>query len=116
MNLTIDEIYDSIGQNMIDNLPSEWSEAFIDVERDADDAIELGGGYLSLDSEFTSFKFRNFDRRIVDDFHEVYAIMTEEGDQHKWNRAKFKLTPDGKFSIDFDWDQELADEIARLNS
>ena len=116
MSLTIDEIYNSIGQNIVNNLPSEWLEAFIDVERGSDDALKLGGGYSSLDSNFTSFKFRNFDRRIVDDFHELYAIMTEENDHHKWNRAKFKLTPDGKFSIDFDWDQELFDEIARLNA
>jgi len=56
------------------------------------------------------------DDHVGNDFHELYNIMTEEGDQHKWNKAKFKLTPDGKFSIDFDWDQALADEVARLNS
>lgn len=116
MGLKIDEIYSSIAQNMIDNLPPTWLESFIDIERDADDAIELSGGYSSLDSEFTSFRFRDFDDRIVNDFHEIYNIMTEEGDHHKWNRAKFKLTPDNKFSIDFDWDQNLADEVARLNS
>lgn len=116
MGLRIDEIYNSIAGNMIDNLPSEWSESFINVERDASDALELSGGYMSLDSEFTSFKFRNFDRRIVKEFHELYTIMTEESDHHKWNRAKFKLTPDNKFTLDFDWDQELADEITRLNS
>ena len=116
MSLTIDEIYNSIAQNMVDNLPLEWSEAFINVVRSASDALKLSGGYSSLDSDFNSFKFRNFDRRITDEFHDIYAIMTEEGDQHKWNRAKFKLTPGGKFSIDFDWDQELADEVASLNS
>ncbi len=116
MSVTVDEIYDSIGQNAIENLPTEWSEAFIDAERSADDALKLSGGYSSIDLEFTSFKFRKFDRRIVDEFHELYSIMTKEGDQHKWNRAKFKLTPDGKFSIDFDWDQALADEVTRLNS
>ncbi len=112
MSLTIDEIYNSIGQNMVDNLPSEWSEAFINVERSTNDAIKLSGGYASLNSDFNSFKFRNFDRKITDEFHNIYKIMTEESDQNKWNRAKFKLTPDGKFSIDFDWDQALADEVS----
>jgi len=116
MSLTIDEIYESIGQNVIENLPTEWLEAFIDAERSTDDALKLSGGYSSIDSEFTSFKFRKFDRRIVDEFHELYSIMTKEGNQHKWNRAKFKLAPDGKFSIDFDWDQALADEVENLNS
>ena len=115
MELTVDEIYNNIAQNMLDNLPSEWIEALIDVERGASDALKLSGGYSSLDSEFTSFKFRNFDRRIINDFHELYKIMTQ-GDSNQWNRAKFKLTPDNKFSIDFDWDQALADEIEQLNS
>jgi len=103
----IDVIYNSIAENILKNISvSDWSEAVIDVVREADDVMRLSGGYSTFDVEFTSFKFRNFDRKIADEFHEIYGIMTENGDQHKWNRATFKLLPDGKFSIDFDWDQD----------
>lgn len=39
--------------------------------------------------------------------HEV----TTEGGKNRWNRVKFTLYPDGKFNIDFEWDQALFDEI-----
>jgi len=110
MSSTVDEIYKSIALNMADNLLDDWNEAYIDAERDADDAIELGGGFSTNDTQFTSFKFRNFDRRIIRDFHDLHKITTE-GDSNQWNRAKFTLFPDGNFTIDFKWDQELADEI-----
>ena len=110
MAQTVDEIYNSIAQNILDNTPNGWTEAVIDVERDADDAIELGGGYKTDTDDFVSFKFRNFDRRIIKDFHELHAITTEGG-SNPWNRAKFTLEPSGKFSIDFEWDQKLEDEI-----
>jgi len=114
MNLTVDEIYTSVAHNILDNVPEGWKEAFINVERDADDAIELSGGFSSNDTEITSFRFRNFDRRIIKDFHSLHKITTENN-SNKWNRAKFTLFPTGKFNIDFEWDQALADEIEKLN-
>lgn len=107
---SIDEIYKNIAQNIVDSAPDVWTEASIDVERDADDAIELGGGYRTDTNDFVSFKFRNFDRRIIRDFHELHAITTEGG-SNPWNRAKFTLYSSGKFSIDFEWDQSLDDEV-----
>lgn len=114
MSLTVDEIYKSIAYNIMDNVPDNWKEAFIDVERDADDAIELSGGSITMEEEFASFKFRNFDRRITKDFHNLHDITTQD-DSNRWNRAKFTLYPTGKFNIDFEWDQALADEIERLS-
>ena len=37
--------------------------------------------------------------------------MTEKSDIHKWNRAVFTLDSDGNFSIDFEWDESLEDEM-----
>lgn len=112
MTRTIDEIYESIAQNMIDAIPSDWSSSSLD--------LEFNNGSAEFDATFETpaGDTEDFDveYQVFKDFKEMYAIMTEEGDQHKWNRAKFKLTPEGKFSIDFDWDQALADEVARLNS
>jgi len=114
--MTVDDIYKSIAQNMMDNLVSHWSEAYLTVERDASDAIGFKGGYINESKVFTSFKFRKFERRrdLPRDFHKLYEIMTVE-DANNWNKAKFTLFPSGKFSIDFEWDQDMADEIEALS-
>ena len=46
--------------------------------------------------------------------HHLHQITTKGG-HNRWNRAVFKLWPDGKFNMEFIWDQELHDEIERLN-
>jgi len=114
--MTIDEIYLSIAENMINNTPVDnWITSHIDIEYFDEDALEMGGGFITDSNSFTSFKFRKFDRRIVNDFHSIHKITTEKFD-NKWNRAKFTLEPTGKFKMDFEWDQKLADEIERLNN
>ena len=111
-NITVDELYKSIALNILQNIDSNhasWEKAFIEVERDADDAIELGGGY-TLGNNFSSFDFREFDRRIIKDFHMLHKITTDNN-SNLWNKARYTLYPDGKFDIKFEWDQSLADEI-----
>jgi len=112
MNRSIDAVYESIAQNMADAIPRDWNSALLEVEF-SDDSAEFDATFETLDGQSEDF---DVEYQVFKDFKELHSIMTEETDQHKWNRAKFKLTPDGKFSIDFDWDQELADEVARLNS
>ena len=113
MNTMIDDIYKCIADNIFNNISaSTWDKAEINAQV-FDGAVKLKGG--SYDgNQFLSFKFRNFDRRITDDFSKLHKITTDN-DSNLWNRAKFTLTSDGSFSIDFSWDQELADEIERLS-
>ena len=113
MTRTINEVYESIAQNIVNSISSDWKNSNLEVEL-YDDAAEFDATFETGTGEVEDFSFDI--GQAYDDFEELYAIMTEENDHHKWNRAKFKLTPDGKFSIDFDWDQELFDEIARLNA
>jgi hypothetical protein len=113
---TINEVYECIAQHLMDCVDNNWSHITFNVERSAGDVIEYTGIFNTLENKEEYLDVFELDNHVGDDFHELYSIMTEEGDQHKWNRAIFKLTPDGKFSIDFDWDQELADEVAHLNS
>jgi hypothetical protein len=112
MARTIDAVYQSIAQNMVDAIPKSWNSSLLDVEFNGDSA-EFDATFETSDGQTEDF---DVEYQVFKDFKELYSIMTEEGDHHKWNRATFKLTPDNKFSIDFDWDQELADEVAHLNS
>ena len=109
----MDQLYQSISQNILNNVNDGWDFACINAEV-LDGVVKLNGGY-EIDSVFTPFKFRQFDRRIIDDFKAIHTITTEDS-YNKWNKAKFSLESTGKFNLEFEWDQELADEIERLNN
>jgi len=111
-NRTIDDIYESLGEGIFDSVETGWIEATIDAIV-FEDSVRCSGNYIPIEGA-SSISFSVSDDAF-DDFEELHEITTE-GDSNQWNRAKFKLTPDGKFSIDFEWDQELADEVAHLNS
>ncbi|WP_199610069.1 hypothetical protein [Flocculibacter collagenilyticus] len=114
--MTIENIHQSIADNMVDNIfINDWANAFITVEYYDESALELEGGYKTKSNDFISFKFRNFDRRIISDFHRLHKITSFDSGK-KWNRAAFTLEPTGKFNIDVNWDQELADEIERFSN
>ncbi|ODS10613.1 hypothetical protein [Vibrio scophthalmi] len=109
----IDTLYLSIARNIINNTSSSWDSAEINAEV-FDGTVKLKGGY-HCNNIFTTFKFRHFDRKIISDFESIHLITTENLDNN-WNRAKFTLEPSGDFNMEFEWDQELADEIERLNN
>ncbi|WP_086930239.1 immunity protein YezG family protein [Agarilytica rhodophyticola] len=116
METTVDHIYKSVAQEMINNIPDDWSLSHLDVEREAGDTIGFSGGWTSKQGQFNSFKFREFKNRrmLVKNFHKLHEITTEGG-ANKWNKAKFVLKPQGEFEINFEWDQSLADEIEALS-
>jgi hypothetical protein len=40
--------------------------------------------------------------------------ISTKGGGNKWNKAIFTLSQEGKFDMEFIWDQELQDEVDRL--
>ena len=106
---TIDEINIKIAHFLSDQITQDWKFAQIDAEffntaanfdityTDNDDCQhDLDGGYTLL--------------KLIRALHEI----TTQSGSNPWNRILFRLYPDGKFNIDFSWDQALADEIERL--
>ncbi|MGI9280230.1 MAG: immunity protein YezG family protein [Endozoicomonas sp.] len=106
MDKTVDEVYASIGQQIAGAISEYWSEAWLTVEF-FEDAADFKGEYSSK----SELKYYEVPDDIFDDFERLYEITTE-GESNRWNKAKFTLYPTGKFNIDFEWDQDLADEIA----
>lgn len=109
MTNTIDAIYKNIGQNIFNEMTENWDKAIIHAELHGD-AGKFNGEYI--DNGITKY-FEVYDDAL-DDFEELNKITTEGG-KNKWNRASFTLLNTGKFNIDFEWDQALADEIERLS-
>ena len=110
MTKGVEDIYKSVAIGIINNIEAEWEKAHIFVEY-FEDSANFKGEYIQKDKT----GFFEVSDQAFDDFDELYQITTEDSD-NKWNRAKFTLEPTGKFNIEFEWDQELADEIERLNN
>lgn len=107
MNMTVDNIYLEIARSIIDAIETQWSVAIINCE-----LAENSGAFKCIYKEDNDSAF-DYDFDITYEtfkaFEKLHEITTSGGSN--WNRAKFTLYPTGKFSIDFEWDQGLADEV-----
>jgi hypothetical protein len=101
---------------IIDSLKSEsFRTAWLNIEM-ASDVIAMDGEYIDLsgnkknmevESEIQHFKaVRN-----------IKEITQSHPLQHaRWNRAKFTISSDGKFNMEYVWDQSLQDEVEKYRS
>jgi hypothetical protein len=106
MNRTVDEIYLSIAQAVVDSIQESWDLVKIEVEY-VDDTAEFDCTYVRSDSE-EEVDF-DVEYQMYKDFKVLHEITTE-GNSNLWNRALFSLKPSGDFNIDFKWDEELAQD------
>jgi len=104
--MLVDEIYLNIAQKIIDNINDEWNFAKITFEY-LGSAAEYQGKYYKNTEQSYDFKVGY---PIYKLFKELHTITTEDS-ENKWNRALFSLEPTGKFNSEFEWDQDLSDEI-----
>lgn len=112
--MTVDEIYLNIGKsisNAIDG--SNWTNAKLNIEVVGNGVIGYTGDY-QVDNTIFDLSVRKIPRDIRNWIRELHSITTVEGN-NKWNRAIFALTPDGKFNMEFIWDQQLHDQIEKLS-
>ncbi|WP_436484615.1 hypothetical protein [Chitinophaga sp. ARDCPP14] len=112
--MTADEIYLSIAKgiaNAIDE--SNWTNAKLDIEVVANGVVGYTGDYQA-GSTAVDLSVRKIPREIRNWIKELHSITTEGG-ANKWNRAIFRLEPDGKFNIEFIWDQQLHDQVENLS-
>lgn len=112
--MTVDEIYSSIGQGISNAIEeSNWTNAKLDIEVVGNGVVGYTGDY-QVDNTTVNLSVRKIPRDIRNWLKELHGITTEGG-KNKWNRAIFRLEPDGKFSIEFIWDQQLHDQVEELN-
>jgi hypothetical protein len=113
--MTVNEIYNYLGKKIHDAIPHEikrWDEAKMYASR-----LE---GYFSASAKLyidnTKIDLEELEARweMSRYVHELHAITTEGG-HNRWNKLEFTLFPDGKFDLQFIWDQEWLDEIDGYN-
>ena len=108
MSDVINNIYLNIAKGIVDVIDSNWSVAII--------KFDYMGGAGEFDCTYKDSELSEVENDFDVDysmyklFKELHQVMNER-EAHTWNRARFTLYPTGKFSIDFEWDQALADEV-----
>jgi len=110
---TVDEIYQFIADNINTVIKENWKSAELNVEA-IGQMVSNTGTYINSTGESKQIDVDEFDFQLTFDLLELQQITTKK-DNNKWNRATFTLTPDGKFDMEFKWDQQLQDEIERLS-
>jgi len=112
--MTVDEIYLNIGQSIADAIEQDnWTKAWLNLEFVGTGVVGYTGDY-EIGNVTHNISVRKIPRDIRDWIRELHQITTAKGN-NRWNRAVFTLTPDGKFDMEFKWDQELQDEVERLS-
>ena len=111
--MNVNEIYLAIAQQICNIIEDEnWETAVLNIKRQ-DKSVGFSGFYLDI---IKSKKFLDiWSIELEDDIiHELHAITTEGG-HNRWNKLEFTLFPDGKFDLQFIWDQEWQDEVDGYN-
>ncbi len=109
----VSEIYDFIGQSILGSISENWQQANVH--------IEVLDGYCSYTGDFETDDGAKYDIDVFEfpenfgDALELLHQITTEGGHNRWNRAVFRLWSNGKFDMEFIWDQELHDEIEVYN-
>ena len=116
MKRDLDDIYASISAMMIKSMDSLWSEAVLEVELHAL-AMKISGGYLQgVGSEPSPFKFIREDKKFLMNLLLELHLKTDLDDESRWNTMSYHLQIDGKYKVDFLWDQTLADDIEKVRA
>ncbi|WP_448635412.1 hypothetical protein [Pedobacter panaciterrae] len=112
--MTIDEIYLNIAQCISSAIEeSNWTNAKLDIEVVGDGVVGYTGDYW-VDGTNVNLSVRKISRDIRNWLKELHSITTAGGN-NIWNRAVFRVEPQGKFDLEFIWDQELQDQIESLS-
>lgn len=113
--MTIDEIYLSIGEEITSAIIEEsWEEAQLHFKVVGDGVVGYTGEYFDQYNNPKDIDVFSINPDIHDWLCELHELTTEGGN-NRWNRATFTLFPDGEFDMEFQWDQDLDDEIKSLS-
>ncbi|MCW1720131.1 MULTISPECIES: immunity protein YezG family protein [unclassified Pseudoalteromonas] len=110
---TIDDIYNHLGLSMFEHLPEKWEKAYLEVN------LHQVNVSVSIDSKYIyNGKIFDFDLDVIDGiyknsmcnkaFYALYTIMQKDKNDVPWNKARFEMTSEGDFSIDFKYDEDFA--------
>lgn len=110
--MTVDEIYQNIAKNISEAIKEDWQHAVLRLEV-LDGMVSNTGVYYDAKDQEKQLDVEEFDFQLTFDILELHRITTE-GNSNKWNGAVYELSSDGKFYMEFIWDQDFQDEVERI--
>ncbi len=108
---SVKEIYNNLGDNIVNNINDSWEKAALDFKVLKD--FSSYKGYYISNNEKKNISVSKFSLDVDQDLIDLHKITTEGG-INRWNRGFFVTFPDGRFEIEFIWDQKLEDELNSL--
>jgi len=103
-DISIDRMYQIIGQLIVDALPEKWQHAAAYAEIEEDDNGLIYGRYLPIGVVAKECSFSAADE-LYFLFDEIRHRMHKPG-HAPWVKARFTLYPDGHFDLDFTYPDE----------
>ena len=113
----IKEIINELANSVLDILPKNEAFQYIVLKiKRLEDNVGFQGFYFDEQGIRKSLSIWDFNFNS-DRIHELYKITTEQPPKHKnWNRADFTIYSDGRFNMEYIWDQQLQDEVDKYNN
>lgn len=102
--------FERIGQYIVNNIEdNEWQKAFLFIDI-VERSVGLRGEYVD-----SAGKEKSFD--TAGDFQLAKSILdfwnvSNVNPGNKWNRTKATLTSEYEMTLEYFWDQQLADEVS----
>ena len=110
------EIFNLLANGIIDALPQgeQFERVLLSIICLDGNVVEFSAKMINGDTE-KSLDI-NMGYKYAKAVLKLHEITQNEPPFHKnWNRAKCTLYPEGKMNIEYIWDQELQNEVDRLN-
>lgn len=106
-------VFEMIGQYIVDSIEEQgWQKALLYLEV-AEQSVGLRGQYITENGTERPFDAEgdfNLAKAILE-FHR----LSNENLRNRWNRATATLTASYELTLEYNWNQELYDEVAQLS-
>ncbi|MFN6074093.1 MAG: hypothetical protein ACK476_14695 [Fluviicola sp.] len=110
------EIFNLLANGIIDDLPQglKFKVAILNILR-LEGVVEFKSHVIDLNDTIINLEV-SMGYKYAKAVLELYTLTQKEFPIHaNWNRAVYKLFPDGKMDIEYIGDQELQDQVDRIN-
>jgi hypothetical protein len=115
--MTQKEIFNLLANGIIDDLPvgQQFKEVVLNIMC-LKGVVEFNGYYSDINEQRNNLdvSMGYIYAKAVLELHEITQSMPPV--HINWNRAIYRLYPDAKMSIEYSWDEQLQNEVDRLNS
>ena len=111
------DIFNLLANGIIDDLPQglKFKEAVLNIMR-LEGVVEFKSHVVDLNNQIINLVV-SMGYKYTKAVLELYTITQTQPPVHKnWNRAKYILFPEGRMEIEYIWDEELQNEVDRLNN